>query len=184
MFEMNKVEIPDLEPDVGLRVVSLEQKVDFLYKVLAFVIEGVDERGSATSWFFDARYPSDCSSLYEAEYSDKNVKRWVGPAPQLVFRPSLKAETDYILTTSIMDFITPEAEKDFGIVVNGVQLKVAKQGRTSFSVRFRTTHGGAQIVTLFSSAAKSPQELNVSSDKRSICFSISSMSIVKLHDGS
>jgi hypothetical protein len=182
MLEMIKVDIPDAEPDVGLRVVSLEQKVDFLYKVLAFVIEGVDERGSATSWFFDARYPSDCSNLYEAEYSDKNVKRWVGPAPQLVFRPSLKADTDYVLTTSIMDFITPEAEKDFGIVVNGVQLKVARKGRTNFSVRFRTSQGGPQVVTLFSSASKSPQELNISSDKRSISFSISSISIVKLHD--
>ena len=72
------------------------------------------------AWTFDARMPNlYFSGLYEVETKGGMAKRWVGPSCQFGGRLLLDRRYQYLVEVKVVDFITPEAEASFCLVVDG-----------------------------------------------------------------
>ena len=161
------------------RVERLERRLDEMSKSLAFSIEKLSQDNSSTVWTYDARFPAQHSNIYEAEYWDTIVKRWVGPEPKLEFAPNLRGNRNYLLVARIPDFITPDAEREFRISVNGIRLRFRELATRVFEAEFFAVSDGEQILTFETSVAETPQLIFGTDDMRKLAFSISSVSVVE-----
>lgn len=104
------------------RMRECEAQVDALATVsdnLAVHALALSNRGPApTAWSYDARLPNVYfAGVFEPEASGGSFKRWVGASACLAGRLMLDRRFQYRCEVEIVDFITPEAEASFRLVV-------------------------------------------------------------------
>jgi hypothetical protein len=159
---------------------ELERKIDSLAEAVAAILEDAATRQSPSVWAYDASFPIDAENVYEAEYWDNRVKRWIGPEPDLNIKPRLRARRSYILSANIPDFVSQDAADGFGIRVNGVAITIKKGAPNIYEGTFYVEHDGFQDIALFTHVARSPAELSGSKDRRVLSFSIASIIIAEV----
>lgn len=166
--------------DVEAGLAALEDKVQALSVAISTLIDDAESRRSPVVWTYDARFPIDAANIYEAEFWDHNIKRWVGPEPSLDIWPVLRAGRTYRLTVNVVDFITQEGRDTFGARINGIEVKLEAAGGGVFTATFGTDFDGEQSIVLHTDVAISPAELYGSEDQRKLSFSIANILIVEV----
>lgn len=168
------------EEDVWSAVAELREKIDALTAAVALLIEQ-NPGHQPTAWAYDARFPMPVPNMYDAEYGDKYVKRWVGPLPHFEVSPNLEGGRNYMINMLIPDFVNINVAKSFGVTVNGIPLRVQRIDGKSFRAEFHAPRRGQQHIKLSCAESLSPAQLEQSSDKRKLAFSIASILIIDVN---
>jgi hypothetical protein len=174
---LNKIETFE-SFDLASEVIELKAKYSKLLDVFMDLRDSLGRNRAPDIWYYDARLPLDVCNLYDAEYWDSQVKRWVGPAPIFSIDIPLKFGSTYSVEIATHDFILQELETDFALRAAGVTIKWDTRKGRLFKAFISPPHTGDIRLDFVCQKSLSPQELNpTSTDKRKLAFSFTHIKV-------
>lgn len=158
---------------VSIDLNVLLRRVASLEIALAELVERLPLQDTLESWRLDARFPIAIANLYDPEFWDNRVKRWVGPEPSFGVRLPFEGGRLYLVEIQVVDFIIDENHRAFTLYVDGLPLPWMSSTGLLFRAKFVAPRSGLLPLQFCCPAAVSPSRLNPdSTDTRVLAFSL------------